>query len=230
MRYVVVKYTLDRLLAAVGLVVAAPALAVLAAIVRIDSAGPALFRQRRIGQDGRPFTLYKLRTMYVDAPPYSLKVRNQDPRVTRVGSLLRRTALDEIPQLWNIVRGEMSWVGPRPEQPFLVQRYAPWQRARLRARPGLTGWWQVCHRGDERMHEHTELDIYYVDHISPWLDATIVLLTPWALWRQDHASAAVSRGASGRVDPGADAWPPSRTGCPRAVEPARVPAEVYGPG
>jgi lipopolysaccharide/colanic/teichoic acid biosynthesis glycosyltransferase len=128
--------------------------------------------------------------MYAQAPVYSLKVSDDDPRVTRVGRLLRRTALDELPQLWNILRGEMSWVGPRPEQPFLAERYADWQRARLKVRPGLTGWWQVWRRGDEQMHEHTELDIYYVQHVSLWLDLKILLLTPWALWRQDTMRAA----------------------------------------
>jgi len=157
---------------------------VLAAAVSIDSSGPAIFRQRRIGQHGQPFTTYKFRTMRVDAPAYSLKVGDDDPRITRIGRLLRRTALDELPQLWNIVRGEMSWIGPRPEQPFLVEGYADWQRARLRVRPGLTGWWQVRRRGNEQMHEHTELDIYYVEHLSPWLDLKIVLMTPWAIWRQ----------------------------------------------
>ena len=183
-RYLRIKHALDRVLAAAAIVLLLPLLAVLAAVVRIDSSGPAIFRQRRIGQHGQPFTTYKFRTMRVDAPTYSLKVGDDDPRITRVGRLLRRTALDELPQLWNIVRGEMSWIGPRPEQPFLVEGYADWQRARLRVRPGLTGWWQVRRRSNEQMHEHTDLDIYYVEHLSPWLDLKIVLMTPWAIWRQ----------------------------------------------
>src|SRR5439155_12010665 len=116
--------------------------------VRLDSPGSVIFRQLRIGEDGRPFTIYKFRTLFSDAPEYSLKVDRNDPRVTHLGRLLRRTALDELPQLWNIVRGEMSWVGPRPEQPFLVESYADWERARLRVRPGLTGWWQIRGRAD----------------------------------------------------------------------------------
>jgi lipopolysaccharide/colanic/teichoic acid biosynthesis glycosyltransferase len=128
--------------------------------------------------------MLKFRSMRVDAPNYSLKVSDNDPRVTRIGRVLRGTALDELPQLWNIVRGDMSWVGPRPEQPFLVERYADWQRARLQVRPGLTGWWQVCRRRDEQMHEHTDLDLYYIEHMSPWLDLKIVLMTPWAILRQ----------------------------------------------
>lgn len=185
MQYRPIKYLLDRVIAAVVLVPLSPILALLALAVRLDSPGPVLFRQTRIGERGRPFTVYKFRTMYVDAPAYSLKVRNDDPRVTPLGQILRRTALDELPQLGNILRGEMSWVGPRPEQPFIVERYEPWQRRRLDTRPGLTGWWQVTQRGFQQMHEHVEADNYYVEHCSFWLDLKILLLTPLALWRQD---------------------------------------------
>jgi lipopolysaccharide/colanic/teichoic acid biosynthesis glycosyltransferase len=203
--YVNVKSLLDRVAGALALLLLSPCLVVLALAVWADSAGPVIFRQRRIGQHGHAFTIYKFRSMHVDAPSYSLKVRDDDPRVTRVGRLLRRTALDELPQLWNIVRGEMSWVGPRPEQPFLVERYTTEERARLLVRPGLTGWWQVCRRGDQRMrmHEHTQLDLYYVDHVSLWLDLKILLLTPWAIWKQDQparASHAPQHFAEARAD------------------------------
>src|SRR3712207_3011583 len=131
-------------------------------------------------------TLFPYTTLFrSDAPAYSLKVTDHDPRVTRLGRILRRTALDELPQLWNIAKGDMSWVGPRPEQPFIVDAYADWQRARLCVRPGLTGWWQVWRRGEQPMHERVDLDVYYVQNLSPWLDLKIILLTPWALWRQD---------------------------------------------
>ena len=188
MRYLGIKYALDRVIAVLALLALAPAMALIAAAVRQDADGSVIFRQRRIGQDGRPFVVYKFRTMRATAPTYSAKVPDDHPWVTRVGRVLRRTALDELPQLWNIARGEMSWVGPRPEQPFLVERYTERERARLRARPGLTGWWQVKHRGVHPMHEDIELDLYYVEHLSPWLDLKIVLLTPWALARQDRSS------------------------------------------
>jgi len=163
-----------------------PLLAALAAAVRLDSRGPIIFRQTRIGLGGRPFVVYKFRSMdpvWTDALVLFAgsdghlrhKVRD-DPRVTRVGRFLRRTSLDELPQLVNVVRGEMSLVGPRPELPGIVAEYAPWQHQRHQLRPGITGWWQVQGRSELPMHEHTELDIYYVQHVSLGLDLRI-------LWR-----------------------------------------------
>jgi lipopolysaccharide/colanic/teichoic acid biosynthesis glycosyltransferase len=183
-RYLAIKYAIDRVVALGAALAFAPLMAALAVAVHIDSPGPVIFRQRRIGEHGRPFVIYKFRTLHLDAPAYSLKVGPDDPCVTRLGRLLRRTALDELPQVWNIVRGEMSWVGPRPEQPFLVATYTDWERARLSVRPGLTGWWQIRRRNCEQMRDHVDLDLYYVQHVSPWLDLKIVLTTPWALWRE----------------------------------------------
>lgn len=181
------KRCLDCVAASVALVLLAPLLLVVALLVRLDSSGPVLFRQERIGKDHRPFTVLKFRTMQ-HTPGRALvmmrdadgtfrhKVRD-DPRVTHIGKWLRRTSIDELPQLINVLLGHMSLVGPRPELPEIVEHYAPWQHHRHLVRPGLTGWWQVSGRSDRPMHEHTELDIYYVNNISPSLDLKIILRT-----------------------------------------------------
>jgi exopolysaccharide biosynthesis polyprenyl glycosylphosphotransferase len=183
----VVKRAIDLLIASVALILIMPLLLVVAGAIRLDSPGPALYQQQRVGQHGRVFTIYKFRTMrhstsralhLVEAADGSLshKVRN-DPRITRVGRLLRRTSIDELPQLINIVLGQMSLIGPRPEIVDIVRRYEPWQHRRHDVRPGLTGWWQVCGRSDRPMHENTELDLYYVDNLSPRLDLKILIRT-----------------------------------------------------
>jgi lipopolysaccharide/colanic/teichoic acid biosynthesis glycosyltransferase len=168
---------LDPVLAALALVLLAVPLALLALIVKFDSPGPILFRQQRIGKDGDLFEIVKLRTMQVTAPSYSLKVRRDDSRVTAIGRILRSTGLDEVPQLWNVVCGDMRLIGPRPEQPFIADGYAPWEKARLCVRPGITGWWQVHHRDEAPMHLNVEFDIYHIQHRSLWLDLQILLLT-----------------------------------------------------
>jgi exopolysaccharide biosynthesis polyprenyl glycosylphosphotransferase len=183
----VVKRWIDLVVASLGLVVLAPLLLVVALAVRLDSTGPVVFRQRRIGQGGRPFVMYKFRTMVVDDDTTLRLFRDDqgrwrhkvadDPRVTRVGRFLRRTSLDELPQLLNVLRGEMSFVGPRPELPQIVRGYEPWQHLRHVVRPGITGWWQTHGRSEYAMHEHTELDIYYVRHLSLRLDVRIVART-----------------------------------------------------
>jgi lipopolysaccharide/colanic/teichoic acid biosynthesis glycosyltransferase len=145
--------------------------------IRVDSKGPAIFRQRRVGRGGRLFTIYKFRTMLVDAPAYSYKVPIDDPHITHVGRWLRRTGLDELPQLWNVVRGDMSLIGPRPELPFIVEQYEDWQRARLAIRPGITGWWQINHRNGTPMHLNLEHDIHYLQNMSMALDCRIALDT-----------------------------------------------------
>jgi len=183
------KRCLDVALAAIALVCTSWLMALLALLVRLDSPGPAIFRQTRIGRGGKPFTVYKFRTMRVDPSGelrlfrtedgrYVHKIKD-DPRVTRVGRFLRRTSLDELPQLWNVLRGEMSLVGPRPELPQIVRCYEPWQHARHIVRPGITGWWQISGRSHLPMHEHTEYDLYYVEHLSFWLDVKILLRTLW---------------------------------------------------
>ncbi|MEW6756084.1 MAG: sugar transferase [Candidatus Latescibacterota bacterium] len=185
--YHAAKRALDLVLAAALLIVAAPVLLAIALAVRRDSPGPALFRQQRIGRHGRPFMVYKFRTMTVDSPTFGPKPASfDDDRVTRLGRLLRRTSLDELPQLLNVLRGEMSLVGPRPEQPFLVERYQEWHRERLSVLPGMTGWWQVSGR-KQPMHDHVEEDLYYVRHCSLRLDLWIMVRTVGAVLRANGA-------------------------------------------
>ncbi len=172
-----VRLVIDTLMAAVALVVLAAPILLLAFLIKLDSPGPAFFRQQRIGKSGRPFEIVKFRTMHVTAPAYSYKVHRHDGRITRIGRFLRRTGLDELPQLWNVVRTEMRLIGPRPELPFIVAQYAPWQHARHQVAPGITGWWQVHHRNDVPMHLNVEFDLYYIRNRSLALDFKIVWLT-----------------------------------------------------
>lgn len=181
------KRTVDLVIASLVLLLLSLLLLLVAVAVRLDSPGPALYRQKRVGRDGRIFTIYKFRTMAQDAGPavrYFVsgdgtlrhKIHN-DPRITRIGAVLRRASIDELPQLINILRGDMSLIGPRPELVEIVRNYQPWQHRRHSVRPGLTGWWQVCGRNDRPMEENTELDLYYIDHLSPGLDLKILLRT-----------------------------------------------------
>ncbi len=143
-----------------------------------------LYRQRRIGQDGEEFELLKLRTMVVGAEHRGagFAVNEGDPRITRVGRLLRRLSIDEIPQLWNVVRGEMSLIGPRPTLAYQVERYTPRQRRRLEVKPGITGWAQIHGRTRLPWDERIELDVWYVEHRSPWVDLKILARTPASLF------------------------------------------------
>ncbi|MBI4320977.1 MAG: sugar transferase [Chloroflexi bacterium] len=176
--YVALKRAMDLLFAIGGIVVFAPLMLLVAVLVWLDSGGPVIFKQERVGQNGRRISILKFRTMHNGAPKYSSKVARHDPHITRLGRFLRRSSIDELPQLINVVRGDMSLVGPRPEQPWIVEQvYQPWQFRRLLAPPGLTGWWQVNGRSDRPMHENTELDLFYVDHQSLWLDAIILFKT-----------------------------------------------------
>jgi lipopolysaccharide/colanic/teichoic acid biosynthesis glycosyltransferase len=146
--------------------------------------GSVLFRQTRVGKDGRDFELLKLRSMVVDAERTGAghAVDRGDRRITRVGRLLRRTSIDELPQLWNIVRGDMSVIGPRPTLRYQVERYSERQRRRLDVRPGLTGWAQIHGRATLPWAERIELDVWYVEHRSPRVDLRILLGTPLALF------------------------------------------------
>ena len=168
--------TLDRVLAAGALVLSAPVLALAALAVRIESRGPALYRQRRVGLGGAPFALLKLRTMVSGAEwlGAGISVDQGDPRITRVGALLRRLSLDELPNLVNVLRGEMALVGPRPTIQAQVDQYTDRQRRRLEVRPGITGWAQVNGRASLPWHERIELDVWYVDHRSLALDLEIL--------------------------------------------------------
>ena len=174
----------DIALAGLGLVLASPVLAGAALAIKVEDGGPVLFRQTRVGKDGEDFALFKLRTMVVDAERQGAgyAVDRGDSRITRAGRFLRRTSLDELPQLWNVVRGDMSLIGPRPTLRYQVEQYTPRQRRRLDVRPGITGWAQVQGRASLPWEERIELDVWYVEHRSPWLDAKILARTPFALF------------------------------------------------
>lgn len=187
------KRAFDLVVASILLIVSLPIMALIWLVIRVDSRGPGIIRQERIGENGRRFEMLKFRSMETNAGNPDLGAdteggvfnvihkRPDDPRVTRVGGVLRRFSLDELPQLVNVIKGEMSLVGPRPELPWLVDRYEPWQRKRFAVPQGLTGWWQINGRSDRPMHMHTEDDLYYVYNYSLWLDIKILLLTPLAV-------------------------------------------------
>ncbi|MBW8060022.1 MAG: sugar transferase [Solirubrobacterales bacterium] len=173
----------DVLIAAVALVVFSPLLLIAAIAIGLGSRGPVLYRQRRAGRDGREFEMLKLRTMVQGSDPVGVGtvVTRDDPRVTAAGRFLRRTSLDEIPNLVNVLRGEMAIVGPRPTIPAQVEDYTPRQNRRHEVRPGITGWAQVQGRAGIPWEERIELDVYYVDHRSPALDLRILAKTAWLL-------------------------------------------------
>jgi lipopolysaccharide/colanic/teichoic acid biosynthesis glycosyltransferase len=170
---------LDLLIAGVGLVITAPVLVLAAIAIRLESRGPVLYRQHRIGRGGEPFEMLKLRTMVWGAERVGagLAVNAGDPRITRVGRVLRRFSIDELPNLVNVLRGEMAIVGPRPTIQAQVEQYTERQRRRLEVRPGLTGWAQVNGRASLPWHERIELDVWYVDNRSAALDLKIIART-----------------------------------------------------
>jgi lipopolysaccharide/colanic/teichoic acid biosynthesis glycosyltransferase len=169
----------NRLLALAGLVLASPVLLIVAIAIKLESRGPVLYRQLRVGKDGEPFEMLKLRTMVQGAEHMGagLAVNHGDPRITHVGALLRRFSLDELPNLVNVLRGDMAIVGPRPTIQAQVDQYTDRQRRRLEVKPGITGWAQVNGRASLPWHERIELDVWYVDHRSPKLDAQILART-----------------------------------------------------
>lgn len=185
----VTKRVFDIVVTLMFMPVLLPLMGIIALAIRIDSPGPVLFHQERAGENGRPFTMLKFRTMVENAESLRHLVERtdenghlihkipDDPRVTRLGGFLRKTTLDEFPQFFNVLRGEMSLVGPRPEMLYLVEQYEPWQRKRFAVPPGATGWWQIHGRSDKPMHLHTEEDLYYIQHYSPWLDVMILFQT-----------------------------------------------------
>ena len=173
------------------LLASSPVLGVAALAIKLEDGGPVLYRQIRVGQDGRDFELLKLRTMVVGAERQGagFAVDRGDPRITRVGRILRRLSIDELPQLWNVLRGDMSLVGPRPTLRYQVERYDERQRRRLDVKPGLTGWAQVNGRAALPWDERIELDLWYVEHRSLWLDLKILARTPLALFRGTYKGA-----------------------------------------
>jgi lipopolysaccharide/colanic/teichoic acid biosynthesis glycosyltransferase len=192
-----IRRTVDILVSACVLLVTSPLLALAAIAIRLESAGHPIYRQRRSGLDGRPFDVMKLRTM-VDGAEHigaGLAINTNDSRITRVGAFLRRTSLDELPNLLNVLRGEMSLIGPRPTLPVQVAQYTARQRGRLRIKPGITGWAQVNGRTSLPWSERIELDLYYIANRSLLLDLRI-------LWR----TVAIVLGGSGMYKGHAGGW------------------------
>jgi lipopolysaccharide/colanic/teichoic acid biosynthesis glycosyltransferase len=177
--------------AGLALLLASPALGIAALAIKLGDRGPVLYRQRRVGRNGEEFELLKLRTMVVGAEQEGagFAVDEGDPRITRAGRLLRRLSIDELPQLWNVLRGEMSLVGPRPTLGYQVERYTDRQRRRLEVKPGLTGWAQIHGRAQLPWEDRIELDVWYVEHRSPWVDLKILARTPSALFRGTYKGA-----------------------------------------
>jgi len=174
----VLKRALDIVTSLAALAVLAAPMLLIALAIRLESRGPALFRQRRTGWRGRPFTMLKFRSMRVDVDPYGGSPRDaHDPRLTRVGRLLRETSLDELPQLLNVLGGQMSLVGPRPLYERQAELWIPRQRRRLEVRPGLTGYAQAYGRAGLTHEDKIEMDVWYVDNQSHWLDLKILLRT-----------------------------------------------------
>ena len=185
----VIKRIFDLLIAGGSLLILWPVMLIIAVAIRLDSKGPAILKQKRVGENGNLFTVYKFRSMVQDADKLMAQVitrtedgkilhkHKNDPRITRVGRFIRRTSLDELPQLFNVIKGDMSMVGPRPELPFIVKDYESWQHKRFAVQPGITGWWQIHGRSDKPMHMHTEDDLYYISHYSPLLDIQILIKT-----------------------------------------------------
>jgi lipopolysaccharide/colanic/teichoic acid biosynthesis glycosyltransferase len=174
-----VKRALDVVGATAILALTSPLMALAAVLIRLETHGHPIYRQRRVGKDGLPFEIYKFRTMVSGAEHVGarLAVNEGDPRITRVGQVLRRWSLDELPNLINVVRGEMSLVGPRPTVQVQVDQYTPHQRRRLEVKPGISGWAQINGRTSLPWHERIELDIWYVDNRSLVLDVRILLRT-----------------------------------------------------
>jgi exopolysaccharide biosynthesis polyprenyl glycosylphosphotransferase len=185
-----IKRMFDIIFTLLAMVVILPLMLITGTLITIFDGFPIFFNQERVGQNGKLFKVHKFRTMVKNAEQQEKgegssedvphKLRN-DPRVTRLGKILRRLSLDELPQFFNVLAGDMSIVGPRPELPHLVDQYERWQRKRLTVLPGITGWWQVTGRSDKMMHLHTEDDIYYVQNYSIWLDFQIIIRTLWVV-------------------------------------------------
>ena len=187
------KRVFDLSVGLFALIFALPLMALSVLMVYLEDGSPVIFRQKRVGKNGYLFAMFKIRTMVKNAEQLQSQVQKRDldgnllhktkddPRVTRVGRVLRRFSIDELPQLFNVLAGTMSLVGPRPEIPYLADEYAPWQRKRFDVLPGMTGWWQISGRSNKPMHLHTEDDLYYIQNYSIWLDLQIIFRTIWVV-------------------------------------------------
>ncbi|MDP2624834.1 MAG: sugar transferase [Candidatus Peregrinibacteria bacterium] len=176
--YLFLKRLMDILFSIFALVLLLPILLLIMIAIRVESKGKTIFQQKRVGKKGKEFIMYKFRTMHVNTNPNDYAPKDSgDKRITKVGKLLRKTSLDEWPQFWNVLKGEMSIVGPRPEMPFIVKTYTDWQRRRLDVKPGITGLWQILGRKDLPLHENIEYDFYYIKNQSLLLDLVILIKT-----------------------------------------------------
>lgn len=198
--YVFTKRLIDVIASIFGLIVLLPILAIVAIAIKIESKGPIFFSQERVGLNGQRFKMYKFRSMIVDAEAYKEKLLKQnemngpmfkiknDPRVTKIGKFIRRTSIDELPQLLNVLKGDMSLVGPRPSLPKEVEKFSPWMLERLKVKPGLTCYWQVSGRNDIQFEDWMKLDIKYVKERGTLLDIKLVIRTFFVLFGDEHAS------------------------------------------
>jgi exopolysaccharide biosynthesis polyprenyl glycosylphosphotransferase len=194
-----IKRAFDLIVGLIITVLALPLMTIIAIAIKTDSSGPIIFKQKRVGENGRLFTMYKFRSMVADAEDRHREVLHysetgqvihkapNDPRITRVGQCIRRMSLDELPQLFNVLKGDMSLVGPRPELPWLVKKYEPWQRKRFAVPQGITGWWQINGRSDQPMHLNTDLDLFYIKNYSIMLDLYILWRTIGAVLKRKGA-------------------------------------------
>ncbi len=174
----VIKRIFDLVVSSLLIIILAPLMAAIALIVKFTSKGPVLFIQKRVGQDGKRFPFYKFRSMKSDSPIYAITPKDKlDPRITSIGRFLRRSSLDELPQLFNVIKGDMSLVGPRPEMPFIVDKYNDLHRQRLNVKPGITGLWQISADRKSAIHENMDYDIYYINNQSILLDLVIMCKT-----------------------------------------------------
>ena len=189
------KRVFDLFVGGIAALVISPLLGLVALAIKIDSPGPVIFRQHRVGENGRIFGMYKFRSMVDGAEDRQDEVTEttkqgkilykkvDDPRITRIGRIIRRTSLDELPQLFNVLKGDMSLVGPRPELPFMISHYEPWQHKRFAVPQGMTGWWKINGRAEKPLHLNTDEDLYYIQNYSLWMDIYILLKTPWVVLR-----------------------------------------------
>lgn len=184
----VAKRALDFLFALMILIFSSPLLLIIAIAIKFDSKGPVIFKQKRLGKNGKEFCIYKFRTMVVNAELGGVYSDNKDPRVTRVGNILRKTSLDEIPQAFNVLKGNMSFIGPRPPltyHPWKLEEYTDFQRRMFEERPGITGWAQINGRKAVEWNRRIELNVWYIDNISFSLDAKIFFKTVFKVLRND---------------------------------------------
>ncbi|CUO42516.1 sugar transferase [Clostridium disporicum] len=198
--YLFFKRVIDIIAAVIGLIVLSPILLIVAILIKIDSKGPILFKQQRVGKDGNEFGMYKFRSMVINAEELkdSLEDKNEmsgpmfkmknDPRITRVGKFIRKTSIDELPQLINVIKGEMSLVGPRPSLPKEVAQFKPWMKERLTVKPGLTCYWQVSGRNNIPFEEWMKMDIKYIKERSLWVDIKLIFRTFFVLFGDKDAS------------------------------------------